>query len=164
MPVLVSDTSVIIDLDRGALIEDLFRLPYQFAVPDLLYRRELEKQMGQRLITLGLRVENLSPDEVRRAAGLQRDRRQLSAPDTFAFAIAEARGWPLLAGDGGIRSLASDMRVECHGVLWVCDQFEGGQHVPVARLHAGLTRISTHRRCRLPAAEVRVRLERYALG
>lgn len=46
MPVLVSDTSVIIDLDRGALIEDLFRLPYEFAVPDLLFARELAGALG----------------------------------------------------------------------------------------------------------------------
>ncbi len=164
MPVLVSDTSVIIDLDRGALVEDLFRLPYEFAVPDLLFARELVGPLGDQLLALGLRVEELSPDELRRAAGLRRERKELSAPDTFAFAIAEGRRWPLLAGDGGIRRLAHAAQVECHGVLWVCDQFEGGQHVPIARLHAGLTVISTHPRCRLPAAEVRIRLERYRLG
>jgi hypothetical protein len=41
MPVLVSDTSVIIDLERGVLLEDLFRLPFGFAMPDLLFHREL---------------------------------------------------------------------------------------------------------------------------
>ena len=108
MPVLVSDTSVIIDLDRGAFIENLFRLPCEFAVPDLLFARELAGDLGDKLLALGLRVEELSPDEVRRATHLRRERKELSAPDTFAFAIAEGRGWPFLAGDGGIRRLARD--------------------------------------------------------
>lgn len=36
MRVLVSDTSVLVDLERGSLLEASFRLPFQFAVPDLL--------------------------------------------------------------------------------------------------------------------------------
>ena len=36
MEVLVSDTSVIIDLDHGELLDHLFGLPYEFCVPDLL--------------------------------------------------------------------------------------------------------------------------------
>ena len=34
MKVLVSDTSILIDLERGSLLELCFRLPFQFAVPD----------------------------------------------------------------------------------------------------------------------------------
>ena len=47
MAVLVSDTSVIIDLERGALLDDLFRLPFEFAVPDLLFHRELAGPLGR---------------------------------------------------------------------------------------------------------------------
>ena len=161
MAVLVSDTSVIIDLERGALLDDLFCLPFEFAVPDLLFRRELAGPLGDRLVALGLRVEELSPVELTRATTVRRQKKELSTPDTFAFAIAEGRGWPLLTGDGGLRRLAAECHVDFHGVLWICDQFEAGAHVPLARLHAGLTALSTHPRCRLPAAEVRHRLERY---
>ena len=38
-PVLVSDTSVLIDLKRGSLLEVSFRLAFRFVVPDLLYER-----------------------------------------------------------------------------------------------------------------------------
>ena len=41
--VLVSDTSVLIDLKRGSLLEVSFRLAFRFVVPDLLYERELKK-------------------------------------------------------------------------------------------------------------------------
>jgi hypothetical protein len=162
MAVLVSDTSVIIDLERGTLLDDLFRLPFEFAVPDLLFRRELAGALGDRLIALGLRVEELTSVELTRATTVRRERKELSTPDTFAFAIAEGRQWPLLTGDGGLRRLAAECHVAFHGVLWICDQLETGSHVPRPRLHAGLTALSSHPRCRLPAAEVRQRLDRYA--
>lgn len=161
MAVLVSDTSVIIDLERGTLLEDLFRLPFEFAVPDLLYRRELAGALGDRLRALGLRVEELTPDELSRATTVGRERKVLSASDTFAYALAEGRQWPLLTGDGGLRRLAEERQIAIHGVLWICDQFEQGAHIPVARLHAGLTALSSHPRCRLPLAEVALRLARY---
>ena len=75
MTVLVSDTSVIIDLERGELLESVFQLAVDFAVPDLLFHRELAGPLGDRLLALGLRVEELSPGEVQhrviRAPGLR---------------------------------------------------------------------------------------------
>ena len=153
---------MIIDLERGGLLEDLFRLPYEFAVPDLLFDRELKGALGDRLIALGMRVEDLTPAELTRAIEVRRARTELSTPDTFAFAIAEHRGWPLLTGDGGLRRLAGDEGIIFHGVLWLCDQFEATAIVNANCLHVGLSAISTHPRCRLPTGEVNVRLRRYA--
>ena len=55
--ILVSDTSVLIDLERGGFLEAIFALPHQFAVPDVLYHRELQGDWGERIAALGLRVE-----------------------------------------------------------------------------------------------------------
>jgi hypothetical protein len=162
LPVLVSDTSVIIDLERGGLLESLFSLPFEFAVPDLLFERELKGPLGDQLMLLGLRVEELDPTELSRAIVVRRERTMLSTPDTFAFAIAEIRSWPLLTGDGALRRYALDQGVVTNGVLWICDQFEDHAVLDNDRLHAGLTAISSHPRCRLPAAEVTNRLNRYA--
>lgn len=144
------------------MLEDLFRLPFEFAVPDLLFVRELAGDLGDRLTALGLRVEELSPAELIRATTIRRQRVNLSTPDTFAFAIAESRKWTLLTGDGGLRELATSVGLEMHGVLWIFDQLADGDHLGFDRLHAGLTAISTHPRCRLPATEVRRRLTRFA--
>jgi len=53
VPVLVSDTSVLIDLERANLLEEMFLLPFEFAVPDLLYGRELAGKLGDRLMQPG---------------------------------------------------------------------------------------------------------------
>ena len=143
------------------MLEDLFRLPFEFAVPDLLFVRELAGDLGDRLVALGLRVEELSPAELIRATTIRRQRVNLSTPDTFAFAIAESRKWTLLTGDGGLRELATSVGLEMHGVLWIFDQLADGNHLGFDRLHAGLTTISAHPRCRLPATEVRRRLNRF---
>jgi len=50
MRVLVSDTSVIVDLERGGFLEAAFALSFKLAVPDLLYRRELAEYRGNRLV------------------------------------------------------------------------------------------------------------------
>ena len=64
MHVLVSDTSVLIDLEQGSLLEASFRLPVQFTVPDLLYERELKNWRGAELMRLGLAVEELDGEAV----------------------------------------------------------------------------------------------------
>ena len=60
MAFLVSDTSVIIDLDRGDLLEHAFKIGGEFAVPDVLFEREFDEDFGARLCGLGLKVEELS--------------------------------------------------------------------------------------------------------
>lgn len=162
MPILVSDTSVLIDLERAALLEEMFLLPFEFAVPDLLYDRELAGELGDRLVQLGLRIEELTPFELRRATTVNRQYSRLSVPDTFAFAIAESREWGLLTGDGTLRELAVAEHIDMHGVLWLFDQLADGHHVGFERLHSGLSNLSAHPRCRLPANEVRRRLERFS--
>ena len=162
MTVLVSDTSVIIDLERADLLDEMFLLPFEFAVPDLLYVRELEGELGDRLMGLGLRVEELTVSELRRATSVNRQHQKLSVPDTFAFALAESRTWTLLTGDGILRELAANEQIAMHGVLWLFDQMADGGHVHFDQLHGGLAQLFAHPRCRLPAKEVKRRLTRFS--
>ena len=64
MIILVSDTSVLIDLERGGLLEHAFSCGLTMVVPDLLYERELEPENGPLLRQLGLGVVALNFDEV----------------------------------------------------------------------------------------------------
>lgn len=161
MAVLVSDTSVVVDLERGGLLEQVFGLPHDFVVPDRLFERELAGNLGDRLLGLGLRVEELAGDEVAVAAQLLRAERALSVPDAFAFAIAKARAWTLLTGDGALRRVAEGAGLEIHGVLWVMDELEEKRALAHDVLHSALSAIAGHPRCRLPRAEVGRRLTRY---
>jgi hypothetical protein len=164
MTVLVSDTSVIIDLERGEVLETVFALDVDFAVPDLLFERELTGVLGDTLLALGLRVEELHPAELRNATTLSRADRTLSLPDTFAFALAHARQWTLLTGDAGLRRAAEAHQVDVHGALWILDKLEADGVCGHDVLDVALTKTSSHPRCRLPRTEVARRLARYRAG
>ena len=162
MKVLVSDTSVLIDLERGALLEACFLLSFQLAVPDLLYERELKNHGGDALLDHGLRIEELDSVGVLHALGYRRKQPSLSLPDSFALALAAKNGWTLLTGDRTLRSLANEEKVDCHGVLWLLDRMFEASVISPSKVFAGLEAISTHPRCRLPRSEIRKRLKRYS--
>jgi hypothetical protein len=161
MTILVSDTSVLIDLERGELIASAFRLSATFAVPDVLFERELREYGGDELLRLGLRVESLDGEGVAMAMSHRHAQRLLTVPDSFALALAKINGWTLLTGDGPLRELARAESVDCHGVLWLLDEFETQGAATHLQLHAGLEKISAHPRCRLPKQEIASRLSRY---
>lgn len=47
---LVSDTSVLIDLERGGMLAALFELPFEVGVPDVMYEREIKTWSGPDLV------------------------------------------------------------------------------------------------------------------
>jgi hypothetical protein len=63
LQLLISDTNIIIDFEDGGLINELFQLPYRFAVPDILYAEELEACHGH-LLGLGLQQRELNPESM----------------------------------------------------------------------------------------------------
>jgi hypothetical protein len=162
MDVLVSDTSVVIDLERSELIERIFELPYRFVVPDALYERELKDYGGPRLLELGLEVRSLSGEQMGEAQRLRGLERRISLHDSYALSLARAEAAILLAGDAALRRLAEAEEVRCHGVLWVFDQMEELRVATAGALLKGLTLVREHPRCRLPDRDVALRLARYA--
>ena len=164
MDVLISDTSVVIDLERSELIESVFALPYRFVVPDALYEKEIKDYGGARLLDLGLEVRALTGAQVAEAQRLRTLERRISIHDSYALSLAKAEAAILLAGDKAMRRLAEAEEVRCHGVLWVFDQLEEHRVVNAKALHAGLSRIVAHPRCWLPRDMVDWRLRRYTEG
>ncbi len=69
MQVLISDANVIIDMEDCRLTDVMFRLPYQFLVPDILYYDELEDDHPE-LLSLGLKKLELSPQTLQKSIAL----------------------------------------------------------------------------------------------
>ena len=70
MKVLVSDSSVLIEFAKRDLLDKMFDLEFEFAVPDLLYHEELidlSPYSRQDLLDYGLRVGLRIPGCRRRA-------------------------------------------------------------------------------------------------
>jgi hypothetical protein len=106
-------------------------------------------------------VAELDGRELSTAAILGRKNGRLSASDTFAFALAKHRAWPLVSGDAGVRQVSEAEHVEAHETLWLVDQLEAAEICCCAELEQGLARAAAHPRCRLPKSGVAKRLSRY---
>lgn len=162
MAILVSDTSVLIELERGGLLEPAFSFGLIMVVPDLLYQNEIEEENGPYLRTLGLGVVSLTPDEVELAQTIKEQRPALSLPDCFALSCALRQEHVLVTGDQKLRNEAIARNAKARGLLWILDQMELSGKFSSKLLHEGLCRISAHQRCRLPKNEVHERLLRWA--
>ncbi len=162
MIILVSDTSILIDLERGGLLEAAFACGLTMVVPDLLYERELEPENGALLRKLGLGVVSLTPEEVALAQKLRTERKALSLPDCFALSCATRADHALVTGDKILRTEAIARLGTVYGLLWMLDQMAASGSVPTTLLYEGLSRISSHPRCRLPHVEIRARLNGWA--
>jgi hypothetical protein len=161
MIVIVSDTSVLIDLERGGLLEHAFSCGMTMAVPDLLYEKELEPYNGAYLQRLGLGVASLNADEVTLAQAIKVECVSLSLPDCFALSCALRVDHALVTGDRVLRAEAERRAAQAYGLLWMLDQMEISGRVSKGVLREGLARIAAHPRCRLPKSEVTNRLDRW---
>jgi hypothetical protein len=163
MIVLVADTSVLIDLDRGSLLHPVFASGLTFAVPDALYDKELAQDNGPYLKQLGLVVLSLSPREVMLAQEVFNEcRATLSLADCFALACATRAAHKLLTGDAALKAQARQRGLIVHGLLWLLDELDTQALTPRPILRDGLATILDHPRARLPHAEVQRRLKQWA--
>ncbi|MGH8260287.1 MAG: PIN domain-containing protein [Steroidobacteraceae bacterium] len=159
MDILVSDTSILIDLERAGLEAVAFPLGHRWVVPNLLYESELRTSTGPAWVQRGLEVLELSPEELAIAQRHFQQHRTVSLNDCAAFALASHHEWVLLTGDSALRKLCGEHGVACHGLLWVVELARGAG-ADVVRLDAGVRQLLAHPRCRLPRAETEAVLRR----
>lgn len=159
MIILVADTSVLIDLERGDLLQRALAGRDTIATPDLLYDRELAEYNGPELLRLGLQRLAMTAAEMGRMQALHTSIPKLSIPDCAAYVGALREDHVLLTGDGLLRAHATATNVDHHGVLWLLDRLGESGAATSRELHAGLTAIAAHPRCRLPRDEVQIRLD-----
>jgi len=159
MIILVADSSVLIDLERGNLLAAVLGGPDTIAVPDFLYDTELRDYNGPALIAQGLQIIHLDATEMTSAQDLFNERRdRLSLPDCSAFVCGQRAHHQLLTGDRALREHAEAAGMTPHGVLWLLDRLHNTGSVAPNVLHDGLAAMAVHRRSRLPRNEVEARL------
>lgn len=99
---------------------ELFKLPYQIQVPDMLFYDELEAAHGY-LLEHGLQLGELSPASMAEVETLVVKYKQPSRYDCFALVLAMQEQCPLLTGDQNLRKAAEHEQVEVKGTLWVVE-------------------------------------------
>ncbi len=154
---MVADTSMLMNLKRGGLLEQCLSLPLTFRMPDLLYRsilqnREAGSGFAESLLSLGLEVVELSGEDVGRAIRFRREHRSLTLPDSLALASRRRR--TLLSDDFALKALARQLKVTFRGVLWLIEQTHWKGVASRAAIASGLEAIRAHPRSGLPDKEI----------
>jgi predicted nucleic acid-binding protein len=121
MSLIISDASVLIDIEHGGLTAAMFSLPYQFAVPDILFEEELAERHHQ-LLQFNLIIKPMSGELIAEAYNLRQKYPKLSVNDILALTLAINENSPLLTGDRALRDTAKNLQVKIHGTLWLVEQ------------------------------------------
>lgn len=158
---LVSDANIFIDFDVAGLIAQLFRLPHQIVVPDVLFQQELADR-HLHLLALGLQVRSLTGPQVSEAYRLQLKYREPSVNDVFALTLAKSLDCPLVTGDRRLRAAAESEGLQLLGTLTLMEHL--AQH-SIARVDEIRGAYEHMRRAgrRLPWDEVQRQLVRLAM-
>ncbi|MGA9047166.1 MAG: PIN domain-containing protein [Sulfuricurvum sp.] len=129
-------------------IETMFRLPYTFAVPDILYFEELQAQHSE-LPDYGLEVLELSSEAVGYAMSLSGRYNGPGMNDLFALALAREHTCPLLTGDNDLRRAADEEGVVLYGTIWIIEHMVRHRFVTIAEAHRLIEELKEKKR-RLP--------------
>lgn len=121
MLLVISDANILIDIEDGSLTSVVFRLPYEIAVPDILFELELREQHSY-LLEAGLKVKTLTAESVKKTESLSFKYSQPSMMDHSALALAMQEKCPLLTGDKGLRAAAKNEGIEVHGTVWIIEE------------------------------------------
>lgn len=148
MQLLISDANILIDLEEGELLNELFQLPYQFSVPDVLFVEELEAQHSH-LLGMGLALGELNPESMVYAMELTARVSGPSRNDCFALALAKQEQCPLLSGDLALRRAAQSEAVVVMGTIWLVEQLIQHQVITIPQAKAAYERMRANAR-RLP--------------
>lgn len=121
MQLLISDANILIDLEQGGLLLDIFCLPYRFCTPDILFYDELEEH-HKHLLNLGLELGNLSSNTLLYAESLIKSYSGPSRYDCFAMALTKQEKCLLITGDKRLRIAAKKEGITVRGTLWIVDR------------------------------------------
>lgn len=157
MQVLISDANILIDLEEGLLLDQIFALPFVFKIPDVLFVEELSEQHGH-LLELGLQLGELTEDFMQQVFQLTQTYSQPSRNDCFALALAKQENCPLVTGDRNLRRAAEAEQVEVYGTLWLVERLVENDIINKTQAHAAYERMEERGR-RLPWAEAHHRID-----
>lgn len=140
MLLIISDASVLIDIEHGKLTSPMFSLSWHFAVPDVLFFEELADR-HERLLQFGLIIKTMDGDSVSVAYKLRQQYAQTSVNDLLALTLAKQENCQLLTGDKALRKVAKKLNVNVHGTLWLVDQMIREQKITVEIARASFQRM-----------------------
>jgi predicted nucleic acid-binding protein len=137
-------------------LEKALRLPLELIAPDVVIE-ELHTPDGKDLVDLGLRVLELSGQQVLMVLDLAERYARPSRQDLFALVLARETKAVLLTGDGSLREAAEREGVQVHGTIWLLDLMVDHEIINRQERAASLKHM-IESGSRLPCEEITARL------
>lgn len=156
---LISDASVLIDVELAGLSQAMFQLAHEFAVPDVLFEEELRDQ-HEALLALGLQLRPMPATVIETSVRLRHRYRHPSQNDLFAVALAIHEKCDLLSGDRRLVEAARELGLNAHGTLWVIEELFAAGSIDVPQAHACYSAMRQGG-SRLPWPEIELQLARW---
>lgn len=158
-PLIISDASVIIDIECAKLSKLMFCLPMIFQVPDILFVEELEEH-HKHLTQLGLQIKSMDGNLVSNAYQLKQKYKKASVNDLLALTLAIDQNCQLLTGDKELNKIAKCFSIEVHGTIWLVEQLIHHNIITVEKARLSFLRMRNSG-SRLPWKEIELRLNKY---
>lgn len=119
-----SDTNIWFDFYEIHHLDHPFRLDHEFYISKNAFSDELPitEDIRNDLLNKGLKVTEITDDELIMARAYSDQYRALSIYDAISLSIAKSRNWILLTGDKPLRVAAEKETVQCHGIIWIYDE------------------------------------------
>lgn len=158
---LISDTNILIDVTVGGILEKIFLLEYEFAVPDVLFHEELREHHPD-FPGKGLNILELGSDAVIDTVQLavRHARSGVSNNDCLALALARQEGCPLLTGDAALRQVSILEDVEVRGTVWLMGELIEANVITVDQAASAYDAMRTDG-SRLPWSDVNAQIKRF---
>lgn len=158
---LISDANILIDIEVGGLLDQMFKLEYEFGVSDVLYQQELKEQ-HPKLEDLGLIPLELHAESVARVAMLAAQYREsgVSTNDLFALALAQQEQTTLLTGDAKLKRICIKEKISVHGTVWLVGEMLEANVIEHKTANEAYEKMRNSGR-RLPWKDVEKQLKKY---
>ena len=164
LTLLVTDANILIDLAEVDRCELLMVSGYQVVVSIDVYGeiKAEQKKRWEPYVQDG-RLHTHAIDEERVVRLRRFAKGKLSEADLTFAATLDELGGIALTGDRNLVKTCRSMGFECHGILWLLDQWEPIDRVPTAILHRTLKNIMAIN-TRLPMDECQKRLAKWSVN
>lgn len=124
--IAIKDANILIDCLDIDLLASVFQLPLTFQTTDFIWAEisiPAQRQVLQAFIDAGqLVVKSFTAAEVTSIAALSTQYAGISFEDASAMYLAEEQTAILLTGDGKLRRVCQQAKIEVHGIIWLLDQ------------------------------------------
>lgn len=165
MKIVLSDANVLIDLCNINLLDEFFKLNFEFHTTEQVVneiKKPKQKQLIEKHINEKLNIKTLTGIDIMEVAKLFGGNiSNLSYVDCEVWYLSKQHNFTLLTGDKNLRNQATKDKIEVRGILFLFDQMVAQNCITKQIAHDKLLLLSESN-IRLPKKEVENRLTAWA--